>query len=774
MSTRSKRKNGFNFIDRILLAYMRKRDIERRPESRMYGYLEGKARTPEDKEVLNRLIMPWLYRNMNYRGIIRDTDVLELRRLSQAPIVQLCIGTRQEEVKKTPWAIIETDQRDKKYLSKTSILDRDRNFLKTKADQLENNPKLSELADEVAYLLSNPNSQGQTFEHLVGMLIADHAEAGDAIWVLSFNEEDVRMYHDKEEDVLKPRIRKGARPVEIECRDVLQFNKDMDDYGQLKGYWFVPNMSGGSGFAGVQTYVTKDEVIWFPNDPRSNRFYGYGDVEKARDVIDILMLSMEQEAQYFGEGMVSPGALALDGDDISQADVEQTIDYYQENIKGHPDKMWILNKKASWLPFTFNYRELQFLERKLWDSKIITSVFKLNTSMLGISPDMTNRATMHEERIIAMEKGIIPKMKMIEYYINTQLIWKYYSRDLSFVYDPVSDLESMEKKGQMVFQGYMAGIMKLNEARKEIGLEEVPEGDEFKPDPSAQQDNSFGNDDPLSGIFNKESKKKIRNDGVIDIPNSEYSKLYRDIRKLYGKTFDDIIKALKAYKPEIDVSSNADQETKAVARSSIVGMILEVIQKNGLVERLTETIMLNSAGDMLKVIKEQATALDLGFDSIKEEDAIRRLTERKMSYYQEIPDTLTDTVIQTLVDTIDQGASYGEAVDKLKVLREDFTTHRAETIVRTEVGRSRKEATLMFGMTYKDLLLKKWVSTKDRRCRPSHLAMDGKTVEMDQPFIVPYGKDNKKYTDVAEMYPGESKWGINCRCTLDNVKKKGV
>jgi len=80
----------------------------------------------------------------------------------------------------------------------------------------------------------------------------------------------------------------------------------------------------------------------------------------------------------------------------------------------------------------------------------------------------------------------------------------------------------------------------------------------------------------------------------------------------------------------------------------------------------------------------------------------------------------------------------------------------------------------MFGMTYKDLLLKKWVSTKDRRCRPSHLAMDGKTVEMDQPFIVPYGKDNKKYTDVAEMYPGESKWGINCRCTLDNVKKKGV
>ena len=779
--TAKPQRSGFNLVDRVVLRYMDWRARKQKQpmrNTRMRGYLAGKATTREDREIIHRVEMPWLFRNSMYRGIVRDSDTIENRRLATAPIVQLCIGAIQEKIKSTPWAIIETEQKDKKYLSKTAYHERDRQFMRSKAEALDADPSLAKLAAEAAMLLSDPNSQHQTFENLISMIIADDCEVGDGVWVLSFAEGDISYVYDKLADIDKLKLRKGARPQSIQAMDVLQFNKDMDIHGVLKGYWHVPYMSGSGGYANNQIYMTKGEMVWFPNDQRTNRWYGYSETEKARDIIDILLLSMEQEASYFSEGMVSPGALSME--DVSQAEIEEMIDYYVENIKGHPEKIWMLGKKANWTPFTFNYKELQFLERKLWDSKSIASLFNLSLSYVGMAPEETNRATAQVEKVVAEDRGVAPRMKFIEYCINTQLIWPYYSDRISFVWDPVHDLMTKESMFRMAREACGRPVLTLNEARGEIGYDDRPEGDEMLDTSQvANPSQGFGTDPFMD--FEKELKKKISNDGAVNIPRSEWLKLYRELKASYGSAIDDILKALKEYQPEIDISSENTKavNTKALNQSGIIAIITETIRKNGLVQKVVNHIVENVQGDMLTVMHEQSVKLDLGMDTIKEVDAISRLTERRMSYYAEIPDTLSDTVIQTLVDTIDQGKSYHEAIDQLKILREDFTTHRAETIVRTEIGRSRREAKLMFGETYSDVLEKKWVATMSGglaphgRRRKSHRAMHGKTVPMNQPFIVDYSLDNPKYpTDMQERYPGESKLGINCSCDLELIKKK--
>lgn len=96
---------------------------------------------------------------------------------------------------------------------------------------------------------------------------------------------------------------------------------------------------------------------------------------------------------------------------------------------------------------------------------------------------------------------------------------------------------------------------------------------------------------------------------------------------------------------------------------------------------------------------------------------------------------------------------------------------RAETIARTEtqsmVSQARYEALLQISeQTGLDStrIKRQWVSTKDRRVRDTHAAMDGQLRGLNEPFVSPFG--------ARLMYPGDRSLGapasevVNCRCSL--------
>lgn len=103
--------------------------------------------------------------------------------------------------------------------------------------------------------------------------------------------------------------------------------------------------------------------------------------------------------------------------------------------------------------------------------------------------------------------------------------------------------------------------------------------------------------------------------------------------------------------------------------------------------------------------------------------------------------------------------------------RDNLLLIRGETIARTEaiasLGRSEQEAikqSVDQGVVSASHVKRVWDSAGDRRVRDSHVAMDGQTVGLDEPFRTPNGD--------FIMYPADSSLGapgnevINCRCTV--------
>ena len=91
-----------------------------------------------------------------------------------------------------------------------------------------------------------------------------------------------------------------------------------------------------------------------------------------------------------------------------------------------------------------------------------------------------------------------------------------------------------------------------------------------------------------------------------------------------------------------------------------------------------------------------------------------------------------------------------------------FTKYRSATIARTETHNAASFANQQVAQSMNlPNQRKRWMTTQDERSRDSHRAMNGKTVALDEDFIV---------NGMSMSYPGDPKGGasnvINCRCVL--------
>lgn len=132
---------------------------------------------------------------------------------------------------------------------------------------------------------------------------------------------------------------------------------------------------------------------------------------------------------------------------------------------------------------------------------------------------------------------------------------------------------------------------------------------------------------------------------------------------------------------------------------------------------------------------------------------------------------IADDVHSEIESTIQQGLTDGSGIKEIAAsVREKFngiSRERATTIAQTETaaayGYSRDEAMRAVGIQWK-----KWLTSGNDNVRPTHLAAEGQTVSMDQPFYIGGSK---------LMYPGDGSLGapaeeiINCHCVQIAVEK---
>lgn len=102
---------------------------------------------------------------------------------------------------------------------------------------------------------------------------------------------------------------------------------------------------------------------------------------------------------------------------------------------------------------------------------------------------------------------------------------------------------------------------------------------------------------------------------------------------------------------------------------------------------------------------------------------------------------------------------------------------QAERLARDQLAKATKEGRQAFAIGFDDLFVRRWMAVAgevggDGRNRDSHLAMHGKIVGVNEAWVVDYSLDRDAYPSaVPEMNPGDSRYGIMCRCDFDLIEK---
>lgn len=137
----------------------------------------------------------------------------------------------------------------------------------------------------------------------------------------------------------------------------------------------------------------------------------------------------------------------------------------------------------------------------------------------------------------------------------------------------------------------------------------------------------------------------------------------------------------------------------------------------------------------------------------------------------QITDTTREAVARIVRESAEAGISTQEIQRRL-IDDAAFGRARALTIARTETGRLVTQGTtaaMRSAVQVGAELERQWISARDAAVRPSHQAMDGKTVGIDEPWHFPSG--------VPTDGPGQSgdpAEDINCRCAARPIVKKEI
>lgn len=168
---------------------------------------------------------------------------------------------------------------------------------------------------------------------------------------------------------------------------------------------------------------------------------------------------------------------------------------------------------------------------------------------------------------------------------------------------------------------------------------------------------------------------------------------------------------------------------------------------------------------------ENELNLDLNFALINERAVIEAIKNPLSNVgFLQRNDTnvkqLANKINLTMAQGIIQGYSYRKIANEINK-QMNIGADNANRLARTEVHRAFEKASLDKGMEAQELgieMQKMWVSAIDDRTRESHVAADGQTVPLNQPFIV---------QGESLMYPGDFAGSasnvIHCRCTSINI-----
>lgn len=285
-----------------------------------------------------------------------------------------------------------------------------------------------------------------------------------------------------------PRLTKGGQLYALEPVDGATVVRKLDQGGRTP---MPPDVAYQQYLKGVPAAdFTRDELIYKPRNLRTNRVYGFSPVEQIIMSVNIALRRQLSQLQFYTEGS-TPDLILTVPPDWTTDQVRQFDAWWNETLSGNTAArrqtkfvhggVGSINTKDGILKDEYDE----------WLARIITYAFSVPNQPFV---KQMNRSTAETAQEQAINEGLIPIMNWIADLINVILIKYFGYTDLCMEWvpdkdpNPVEDADIELKAAQRDQILITAGIIDINEARVERGLDELTpeELDERKPAPPPQ------------------------------------------------------------------------------------------------------------------------------------------------------------------------------------------------------------------------------------------------------------------------------------------------
>lgn len=680
-------------------------------------------------------------------GYPRYEDLLYYRNLAASIYVDMCVNAIIDEVCAVEWDIVAEDRA---------------------GNEVPGKEKEVEIIKEFFY---NPNTNKESWEMIVRMMLPDLLEINSGIMVKTFNA--------------------FGEMVEIVARDGSAFTKNPDIYGMYTNradLILIKNIMDPQGenmpdqnFPLLAGFITEDEaredgayfqygfntgarpvpfgkreIVWFEKKVRTDKMYGRSAMGVLAKTVQTLVYAVEHNLEYFSDNSIPPGVLGLEG--LSTDDIKAFAHQWTESQKKQDElgnwkkafhKLPMVNKMPKFERLGFTNAELELIESQKWWSKMVWGCLGMTATELGFVEDSKGSANQIVQSSIAKKRIIYPLLKLIAYHVNTEIIPEFGFEGIQYKYK-IFDVDDETKKWGLYKLQTEAGLKTINEIRNTEGLDEVEWGEEapkaWTPTDSTninigdsrQQDadkiNRDNQDDrdkqtnkPKKPIVSdgkpKKEEKALTTDTPLTLqPNEEMSarKLKKAIMDLLSKNEDKIIEVLESQgKPE--------QLLQIKGIDDLPGIIKKIFELFSFKKIVDDVI---------------GVQFEKGWDkSEKQIDQNIQMNRKALEFLQNhtfdnIKD-MTEEIANDLKAELSRGIINGESIPKLKKrVSKVFNVgeNRAEMISITEVNRAENNGKLLAmkgsGLDYD----KKAISAHDDRTSELCKRMDGQTVGLDEKF----------------------------------------
>lgn len=572
--------------------------------------------------------------------------------------------------------------------------------------------------------------------------------AGDAFWYIDGTGININGLYILPPDKIKIEIGKVAGAQKI-----------------IDGYHYEDTIEGKR----IDEVYTPDEIIHFKQPNPKNYFRGLGAVEAAADDIDLDWMAIEANKMLFKRGLIGNFVLStensLTDEQRKQLRAELTASY--TGLR-NAFKIPILSGGLKPENIQMTNKDMEFIKQQEWVRDKIASIFGNSKAVLGITDDV-NRANAEATIVNWKQTTIRSEMKQITDTLNEFLVPRFGTNLILGFKDLVEQDEG--DLIDMAIKKKNAGIININEAREELGLEPIKGGDEY----------NFQREERL--VEQMQIPKSLHHVKRTKIMRGAYKQVeeFKALKEITKPVAQKIIKKRKQKTGRsLDIKNYYDKQIQVVevaegifqrrleqfidklVRKAISEVPNEVrdMQSKQLFDEEDE--IARAIIDFTPILETVAGAAgDNAMDLIKSSKPYimtnikNKIKARVELFAKSLVETDRDKLVDIITDGVREGLSVPDIRRNITTTFEDYTKMQAERITRTEVLSISNKAALDAWEQSGVVEGKEWLTAPgaDEQCEQ----YDGKKV---------FDLGGNFYSPDSEFEDGDPPLHPNCRCVV--------